>query len=284
MEKSLIMLKEDRDTWREVAKQYKEAFEAQTNRLLELQNICVATQAELENERLIHRRGSYRTSYQTAESVPCDGRDSRWLSGTDWLFTPLTRQWYNDVEKSLSMRLFTTALFKIDRSFCGTLSYEAQLEGILLKSTILRSSDSNLLHEALAQCTKAMQLCDRHSRLEIFRTKVHFFKAVCLFQLGMFPQARLSFAAVDTVEFFHEKAQDYIVLCDLEEEEEKSPYSPKRRSAFEGQRTITDGYLDEWKRSVVEVSIGFLQCQLPPSMNISLCHCIVVRCTADGMC
>jgi putative pyruvate formate lyase activating enzyme len=49
-------LKRDRDTWEAVARQYKEAFEAQTKRFQELRDVCFATQAELENERARRRR------------------------------------------------------------------------------------------------------------------------------------------------------------------------------------------------------------------------------------
>ncbi|KAL6702565.1 hypothetical protein ACN47E_001348 [Coniothyrium glycines] len=51
IERVVRELKTERDTLHAVALQYKAAFDMQTCRLRELQDLCVAAQAELENER-----------------------------------------------------------------------------------------------------------------------------------------------------------------------------------------------------------------------------------------
>ena len=66
MERIVHDLKVDRDTWQAVALQYKEAFETQSNRLQQLQDVCFAAQAELENERAQRQR----------LRVVSDGRDN----------------------------------------------------------------------------------------------------------------------------------------------------------------------------------------------------------------
>lgn len=51
IERAVHELKIERDTWQAVALQYKSAFDTQTDRLQELQDICFAAHAELENKR-----------------------------------------------------------------------------------------------------------------------------------------------------------------------------------------------------------------------------------------
>lgn len=90
-------LKRDRDTWQAVALQYKKAFEDQTKRFQELQNVCFAAQAELENERAEQRRlhalssqseHDRRTTFDSADATQTDLR-----FGTATVFaSPLDRK------------------------------------------------------------------------------------------------------------------------------------------------------------------------------------------------
>jgi hypothetical protein len=155
-------LKVDRDTWHAVALQYKAAFEAQTARLHELQNICVATQAELENARTQqHRR-------HASDSL---GRPF----GTATVYSPrAVNPLFNKVHESAGHGNYAIALAQVERLLRCPLSSKARAEGLLLKSTLLRASGPDDMLDALAACSEAVELCNRLTELQEFLPKIQY--------------------------------------------------------------------------------------------------------------
>lgn len=253
IESTVRQLKIERDTWQAVALQYKAAFEAQTRRLHELQDVCYATQAELENE-----RGNYAKSHETpdrssfhrsnvldgAEDLPSFGTASifpatdcdRRRRASDDCINPL----FARVQHCIDKRDYGSALVEIERLLRGPLSPKARTEGLLLKSTILRAAGPDELYDALAACSEALELCDRLTDLESFLPKVQYQRGVLYYQLRMLRQARDAFSAISDDHQLYAAASDYRRSCDDEMELQRTA---NRRSGFEEDRTFTDGIL-----------------------------------------
>ncbi|KAF2645574.1 hypothetical protein P280DRAFT_442208 [Massarina eburnea CBS 473.64] len=252
IEKAVRGLKLERDTWRDVAEQYREAFEAQTARLHELQDICIATQAELENERTEHRRRQARSdstlrSGGTADVDHLDGcLDSDYEKpsfGTAIIFRPYasnTRRrpssCFSRVERFIGQCDYGTALVEVDHLLRGPLTSDARVQGLLLKSDILRKSE--LLYDALAACSEALELCDRlEDELRFFTPRIQYQRGLCYYQLSMAKQARDALSNVpDDDGLLYAKAVELRNSCDEQ-------LSVNRRSGFESYRTPSEGYL-----------------------------------------
>ncbi|KAJ4355352.1 hypothetical protein N0V95_003027 [Ascochyta clinopodiicola] len=169
-------LKVERDTWQAVAFQYRGAFEAQTAHLRELQDICFATQAELENE-----HAQYRRLHPSLDGVPhnrppasdCTAdhqEDSSFGTATllspdlidmSWRFKPsesCCNPIFKRVQQISSQQNYGTALVEIDRLLRGPLSSKARAEGLLLKSSILQATGPDALYDALAACSEALEI------------------------------------------------------------------------------------------------------------------------------
>ncbi|KAF2268742.1 hypothetical protein CC78DRAFT_351289 [Lojkania enalia] len=248
-------LKQERDAWKAIALQYKEAFEAQNRQLREFQDICFATQAELENERTINRfqslgSGGFREVHTSGlgevevqsenNGTNIEQDSSAGMIILDWTPTPMAGTDFQDFERLISRRDVRAALTAIDNRLRGSLSSGARIDGLLLKSAILRECGTDWLFDALAQCSEALELCDRTSGLEDFLPKIQYYKGVCYYRLRMMLQARASFSAVGSNNPFCRKALEYLEACECELETENIE---KRRSAFDEQRIITEEYM-----------------------------------------
>ncbi|OAL45386.1 hypothetical protein IQ07DRAFT_519967 [Pyrenochaeta sp. DS3sAY3a] len=266
IEQVVHQLKVDRDTWEAVALKYKTAFEAQTARLTQLQDICFATQAELENERLLHHPLQSTSSECLRARVPAtDGtndlpRDSSYGSATiysplriDWdrpkrLYDECTNPLFEQVQLSVSRRNYGTALAEVDRLLRGPLSAKARTEGLLLKSNVLRASGPDELFEALAACSEALELCDRLSELESLLPRVRYQRGVLCYELRLLHEAREDFKSVSKDD-----------LLSMDTVESRSSYDDdisrlrvaKRRSGFDENRTITRELLAHWDQGSV---------------------------------
>lgn len=251
-------LKVDRDTWQAVALQYKAAFEAQTARLRELQDICFATQAELENERAQYRRlnlkldgGSHdrpstvdsvekalgEQSFGTAVVISPSRIDMSWrLRPSEDCGNPVFKR----VQQFAAQRNFGTALVEIERLLRGPLSLKARAEGLLLKSSVLSATGPDSLYDALAACSEALELCDRLKELDPLISKIQYQRGLCYYQLRMLHQARDAFRAVGEDNLLFERANEYRKSCD--EELELLRFS-NPRSAFDENRSSTDSLL-----------------------------------------
>jgi len=251
-------LKVDRDTWQAVASQYKAAFELQTARLQELQDICFATQAELENDRT-----QYRRLHLSLDGVPhhrsptvsstADHQDDPYF-GTAVVYSPsrIDISWrympsedcgnpiFKRVQQFASQRNYGTALVEIERLLRGPLSPKARAEGLLLKSSILQATGHESLFDALAACSEALELCDRVSELESLLPKIQYQRGLCYYQLRMLHQARDAFRAISEDSVLFERANEYRQSCD---DELELPHHPDHRSAFDEDRPMTDSFL-----------------------------------------
>ncbi|KAF2129397.1 hypothetical protein P153DRAFT_290802 [Dothidotthia symphoricarpi CBS 119687] len=248
-------LKSERDTWQAVAAQYKAAFESQSARLSELQDICFATQAELENERVQQRRlhATSTTSLKDCSSIAQDRQHERHY-GTALIKSPnqtrvsLQRQSFDDctnplykrVQQSVSQRNYGNALAELERLLRGPLSSKARAEGLLLKSSCLQAAGPEELYDALAACSEALELCDRISELESFLPKIQYQRGICYYQLRMLHQAREAFNAVRNSDSLSLKANEYRRSCDDELELLRRT---NRRSGFDESRGTTEGFL-----------------------------------------
>ncbi|KAF2626754.1 hypothetical protein BU25DRAFT_342790 [Macroventuria anomochaeta] len=251
-------LKVDRDTWEAVALQYKAAFEAQTARLRELQDICFATQAELENERVQYRRlhlsldGVPHDRPPTANSTD-DVADSQTF-GTAIVLSPsrIDMSWrlrpsedcgnpiFKRVQQFASQQNYGTALIEIERLLRGPLSPKARAEGLLLKSSILQATGPDSLYDALAACSEALELCDRVPELQPLLPRIQYQRGIYYYQLRMLHQARDAFRAVSEDNLLFERANEYRQSCD---DELELLHFPNRRSAFDENRSMTDSFL-----------------------------------------
>ncbi|EUC39755.1 hypothetical protein COCMIDRAFT_10220 [Bipolaris oryzae ATCC 44560] len=171
-------LKVDRDTWQAVACQYKAAFEAQTARLRELQDVCFATQAELENERAQQHRGHAASALtDISPSRPFGTATIYSLHGVHAKCSPpvaegCANSLFSRVHECARQRNYGTALSEVERLLRGPLSPKARAEGLLLKSNILRASGPDDMFDALAVCSEAIELCSRLAELESFLPKI----------------------------------------------------------------------------------------------------------------
>jgi len=182
-------LKIDRDTWKAVALKYKAAFEAQTSRFKELQDVCFATQAELQNER-VERRQLQELSEQRERNrmSTMDGADEPRVYGTATVFRgshqrqasrESSNPLYSRVQHCIDQRNYGTALAEIERLLRGPLSAKARAEGLLLKSSILRAAGPDEVYGALAACSEALELCDRIQDLESFLPRIQHQRGTC---------------------------------------------------------------------------------------------------------
>lgn len=250
-------VKVERDTWQAVALQYKAAFEAQTARLRELQDICFATQAELENE-----RAHYRRIHLSLDGVPhdcppaLDSTDNPTDSqpfGTAIILSPsrIDMSWrlrpsedcgnpiFKRVQQLASQRNYSTALVEVERLLRGPLSPKARAEGLVLKSSILQATGPDSLYDALAACSEALELCDRVSELQPLLSKIQYQRGLYYYQLRMLHQARDAFRAVREDNLLFERANEYRRSCD----DELELLHFDRRSAFDEKRSMTDNFL-----------------------------------------
>jgi hypothetical protein len=263
-------LKVERDTWQAVALQYKTAFEAQTTRLEELQDVCFATQAELENERA-HQRKLHAFSDQSISDRPgtVDGAGDVYSQRSFGTALVLPRQdarrrtsdecnnpLFTRVQQCVDQRNYGSALVEIERLLRGPLSPKARAEGLLLKSTILRSAGPDELYDALAACSEALELCDRLADLESFLPRVQYQRGVLYYQLRMLKQARDAFNAVGDNNFLHASAEEYRRSCDDELELQRAA---NRRSGFDENRGSTEGLI--WHLEEKSLDVGSSWCK-----------------------
>jgi hypothetical protein len=243
-------LKVERDTWQAVALEYKKAFNSQTSRLQELQDVCFATQAELENERAQQRRLHTPTDRrQRSRSNTMDGaEESKGLhifgtaavlqqrSTTDVCTNPL----FHRVQQCISQHNYGTATVEIERLLQGPLSPKARAEGLLLKSNVLQAAGPDELYDALAACSEALELCNRLSDLESFLPRVQYQRGVLYYQLHMLHQARDAFGAVINENLLPMTANQYRNSCDKEIRLQRAA---NRRSGFDENRSFDEGLL-----------------------------------------
>lgn len=85
---AITMLKQERDTWRAVADSYQEAFNDQTRRLQELQDIYFATRAELENERNSNCRRQKSAEASQPVVNATDDKCDNYSSGSATIYEP----------------------------------------------------------------------------------------------------------------------------------------------------------------------------------------------------
>lgn len=251
-------LKVDRDTWQAVALQYQAAFEAQTARLRELQDICFATQAELENHCAQHRRlhlnldgvphnrsflVDSNENYQDDSSFGTAVVHSTSRIDMSWQLRPsgeCGNAIFKRVQQFASQRNYGTALVEIERLLRGPLSSKARAEGLLLKSSILQATGPDSLYDALAACSEALEIYDRVSELESLLPEIQYQRGLLYYQLRMLRQARDAFRAVSEDNLLFERANEYRQSCD--DELELLRY-PDPRSAFDENRSMTDSLL-----------------------------------------
>jgi hypothetical protein len=254
-------LKIDRDTWKAVALQYKTAFEEQTARFRELQDLCFASQAELENERAECRRmqlslkGAMRGGESITDSsddaisdTPCFGTavvfpgaqfEKGWIpQSSEDCANPIFKR----VQQLTTQRNYGTATREIERLLRGPLSPKARAEGLLLKSIILQATGPDSLYDALAACSEALEVCDRISELEKLLPKIQYQRGVYYYQLHMLQQAREAFNAASEDNLLCARANAYRQSCD--DELELLRFS-NHRSAFDEDRCLTDSFLAE---------------------------------------
>jgi hypothetical protein len=253
IESAVHQLKVERDTWQAVALQYKAAFEAQTSRLHELQDVCYATQAELENERATVPKShgtSDRNSFHRNNAL--DGAEDLPPFGTATVFPATdcdrrrrpsddcTNPLFTRVQQCVGKRNYGSALVETERLLRGPLSPKARTEGLLLKSSILRAAGPDELYDALAACSEALELCDRLTELEFFLPKIQYQRGVLYYQLRMLRQARDAFSAVGDDHHLYAAASEYRRFCEDELELQRTA---NRRSGFDTDRTFTEGVL-----------------------------------------
>jgi hypothetical protein len=261
-------LKVERDTWQAVALQYKAAFEAQTCRLQELQNVCFATQAELENERAQLQR-LHASSGESENHRPptfdgaIDDLQVNFTFGTASVYSPIKHEQshlrttseecvnplFKRAQECTIQRNYGTALVEVERLLRGPLSCKARAEGLLLKSNILRASGPDELLHALAACSEAVELCDRLSELQNFLPRIQYQRGLLYYELRQLHQAREAFSTVSDDDVLSAKASEFRQSYD---DELDLLRCTKRRSGFDENRTM-EGLLAQLEDKGTEV-------------------------------
>ncbi|KAF2119103.1 hypothetical protein BDV96DRAFT_370897 [Lophiotrema nucula] len=245
----VTQLKQERDDWQQMALRYKEDFDIQTRQLREFQDICFATQAELENERLLRRSqstkpdgsqecdSSYATSCRSVHPSVSTIKDSE----VSVFPAPTISSDLKIIEHLFGKQQHSIVLNELDHLLRGSLSAEARVEGLLLKSALLRLAGSEWLYDALAQCSEALELCDRLSDLEAYLPKIQYQRGLCYHRLSMVSQAKAAFKAAKDSDLYSDTAFEYVQAC------EEVDHDTKRRSAFDERRNYSQDYLLHWK-------------------------------------
>jgi hypothetical protein len=271
---AVLALKHERDTWRAVAESYQKAFEDQTARLQELQNICVATQMELENERTAIRHGKKSSEVSQASlrggahrtiDVINDKFDGASF-GTAVIYESSCAEvtWrpnvcFQRVECFAAQRDYGTALKEVDCLLRGPLTPQARVDGLLLKSTIMRKSE--WLFDALAACSEALELCNHLEELHAHLPRVQYQRGICYYQLQMLKQAREAFNDVCAKDdLLYAEAFEMRECCDDQ--------LHGRRPGFEAHRTVTEGLLYQLYDSRTEVRLLSLY-------DVALCFALI---------
>jgi hypothetical protein len=250
IQSTVHQFKIERDTWQAVALEYKKAFHIQASRFQELQDVCFAAQAELENERAQQRRSHVQTDRrQRSRPHTMDGaqesKDVR-LFGTAAVFhqqpttDACTNPLFHHVQQCIDQHNYGTAMIEIERLLQGPLSPKARAEGLLLKSKVLRAAGPDELYDALAACSEALELCDRLSELEFFLPRIQYQRGILYYQLRMLHQARDAFGAAVNDDLLSATANQYRNSCD---EEIRLQRSANRRSGFDENRSFDEGLL-----------------------------------------
>ena len=267
MERIVHDLKVDRDTWQAVALQYKEAFETQSNRLQQLQDVCFAAQAELENERAQRQRlrvvSDGRDNHRPTSLDGVEDLEVNFTFGTAAVYAPIrtehlqlrlssedcTNPLFERVQECITQRNYGTALVEVERLLRGPLSCKARAEGLLLKSNILRASGPDALLDALATCSEAVDLCDRHSELQDFLPRIRFQRSLLCYELRLLHQAREAFSTISDNELLPAKADE---LSKSYDDDQHLLRCTKRRSGFDESRTM-EGLLAQLEDKNAEV-------------------------------
>jgi hypothetical protein len=229
----------------------------QTVRLRELQDICIATQAELENERTEHRRRQARSESDSwvPEVNEFDGSHDCPSFGIATILRPVISEprprphpstCFGRIERFAGQCDYGTALKEVDHLLRGPLTSDVRVQGLLLKSDIMRRSD--LLYDALAACSEALELCDRLEELHSYMPRIHYQRGVCYYQLRMAKQARDALRKVPSDNSsLYAKASELCGSC--EDQLDKN-----RRSGFESHRTPSEGYMVDLKEASYDAS------------------------------
>ena len=267
MERIVHDLKVDRDTWQAVALQYKEAFETQSNRLQQLQDVCFAAQAELENERAQRQRlrvvSDGRDNHRPTSLDGVEDLEVNFTFDTAAVHAPIrtehrqlrlssedcTNPLFERVQECITQRNYGTALVEVERLLRGPLSCKARAEGLLLKSNILRASGPDALLDALATCSEAVDLCDRLSELQDFLPRIRFQRSLLCYELRLLHQAREAFSTISDNELLPAKAGE---LSKSYDDDQHLLRCTKRRSGFDESRTM-EGLLAQLEDKNAEV-------------------------------
>jgi hypothetical protein len=245
-------IKQDRDNWKATAEQYKQGFETMKAHFNELRDICFAAQADLTNERTETRRLRDKIELGLETTLQLEKHEDDLQTGSrrglsvvldpapidvDGPSIPLTCANFRRVEQFASYKDFDQAIAELERLLRGPLSADARVEGLLLKSTILRAADSDLLLDALAACSEALEMCDRQSsNVKHFLSKIHYHRGLCYYRLNMILHAQDAFGVVSPNDPFYDKAMEYRKSCD---EELDAIDDTRARTGFEEARLFT---------------------------------------------
>lgn len=263
-------LKVDRDTWQAVALQFKAAFEAQAARLQELQDICFATQAELENERTQHHRVHSATALTESHSSP-QLDDHGHSFGTAIFRSPVrpstdcsrrpfhssTNPLFGRVHERVDQKNFGCALTHVEQLLRGPLSSKARAESLLLRSIILRASGPEEIFDAFAVCSEAAELCYQVSELECFSPQIQNQRNSLYHELQMLHQSHDTFGIPYNHDHDHVLPHQASKFCNSEDDVPDQLRYTKRRSGFDESRTM-EGLLVQLEEKPKEVRGIFL--------------------------
>ncbi|USP78718.1 uncharacterized protein yc1106_05992 [Curvularia clavata] len=273
IEQLIRNLKVDRDTWQAVALQFKAAFEAQTARLQELQGICFATQAELENERAQNHRVHSTTVLTESHS---DGLEH--CFGIATIYSPprtdaacsrrpfygCTNPLFDRARECVDQKNYGSALAHVERLLHGPLSSRARAEGLLLKSVILQASGPEDVLDALAACSEAVELCNRHSELDGFLPQIRNQRNSLYQELQVLHKGRDAFGTPNSHDhMLPPKASEFY------NSESDEPGCAKRRSGFDESRTMEGllAQLEEKSKDVRAILLVLATCELVLTMS-----------------
>ncbi|KAF2703638.1 hypothetical protein K504DRAFT_174525 [Pleomassaria siparia CBS 279.74] len=248
-------LKKQRDHFETLARQYESGYKTLKAHFQELHDRYLASQAKLANEQTVTRRLRDKLRSIQEHGAELDRSIEALLNSStdrcaneteivgfdvDGPTFPPSCVNFRRVEQSANRKDFVAATTELDRLLKGPLSADARIEGLLLRSIIVRASMTDPEYEALVACIEALEICKNRPDVKHLIPKVQYYAGICHYRLRRWLLAQDAFnAAVKPGEPFSASAL-YFLNSSIEKELDEANGEPvvQARSAFEEHRAI----------------------------------------------
>lgn len=236
IERVVRELKRERDTWQMLALQYKSAFESQTNRLRELQDLCVAVQAGFEESEYA----------QTRSACPWSpvGVDSHDPSTQTHRYPP-----FHHVQQFIEHREHDIALAEMLHSPPGPITTETRVRRLFLKINHFQAMGFEELYEMPAASSEVLANDLPLAELENLLLQIQYQRRVLCEQL------RMIYRANRATTLFRNSEERSGLGGDYTASPAHDALVSKRRSGFDEERTMSEELMAELTQ---RIDVGLL--------------------------